>query len=364
MSAVRAIYLTLGLLMFSFTAQAQWPLWSAFKAGFVQDDGRVVDWTGDGRTVSEGQAYALFFALVAGDREQFGRILTWLENNLANGDLSTHLPAWVWGRDAETDNWRVLDANSASDADMFIAYSLLEAGRLWKVPSYTELGRQVLDQLSTQCIRTLEAQTVLLPAPNGFLTSTGVRLNPSYLPLFQMRRFALLDQRWNDIAQHAVAMIAAGSPRGLPPDWVEVTAQGFRPDAQTGTLGSYDAIRVFLWAAMQIPDDPISQDLLAVMTPVVRYLRPLGYMPERWDVATGWKDGIGPPGFDAVMAMFSEAAGARSLSKRFDQRVAAVRQGEMLGQPARYYDQVLALFAEGYRYKRFRFNQRGELVLP
>ncbi len=364
MTHIKASLMALCLLLCSMSAHADWPLWSAFNAGFVQDDGRVVDWTSDGRTVSEGQGYALFFALVAGDREQFARILNWLENNLAQGDLAANLPAWVWGRDNETDTWRVLDANSASDADMFIAYSLLEAGRLWNKPSYTDLGRKVLDQLATQCIRTLDKQTVLLPAPKGFFTSTGVRLNPSYLPPFQMRRFAELDPRWNDIAQHALAMVRAGSPRALPPDWVEATAKGFRPDNQTGTLGSYDAIRVYLWAALTVPDDAVSKRLLNVMSPVVGYLKPLGYMPERWDVATGWKDGIGPPGFDAVMALFADAVGARSLTQRFDQRVASVRQGEMLGQPARYYDQVLALFAEGYRQQRYRFNRRGELVLP
>jgi endoglucanase len=33
-------------------------------------------------------------------------------------------------------NWAVIDTNSASDADIWIAWSLLEAGRLWKHPDY------------------------------------------------------------------------------------------------------------------------------------------------------------------------------------------------------------------------------------
>ena len=31
----------------------------------------------------------------------------------------------------------MLDPNSASDADVWMAYSLVEAGRLWKIPCYT-----------------------------------------------------------------------------------------------------------------------------------------------------------------------------------------------------------------------------------
>ncbi|MDB5987259.1 MAG: cellulase, partial [Nevskia sp.] len=64
----------------SIPADAIWPAWQNFAEAFVQDDGRVVDWTADARTVSEGQGYALFFALVANDRARFERILAWTES--------------------------------------------------------------------------------------------------------------------------------------------------------------------------------------------------------------------------------------------------------------------------------------------
>ena len=40
------------------------------------------------QTVSEAQAYGLFFALVANDRPSFEKILKWTENNMAGGDLT------------------------------------------------------------------------------------------------------------------------------------------------------------------------------------------------------------------------------------------------------------------------------------
>lgn len=55
---------------------AAWPRWDAFKRDFISADGRVIDvGSADSRTVSEGQAYGLFFALVANDRRMFDTIL-------------------------------------------------------------------------------------------------------------------------------------------------------------------------------------------------------------------------------------------------------------------------------------------------
>ncbi|MFP1462014.1 glycosyl hydrolase family 8 [Escherichia coli] len=40
----------------------------------------------------------------------------------------------------ENSKWEVLDSNSASDGDVWMAWSLLEAGRLWKEQRYTDIG--------------------------------------------------------------------------------------------------------------------------------------------------------------------------------------------------------------------------------
>lgn len=113
-------------------AACSWPAWDHFKQAYISDGGRVID-PSDSRkiTTSEGQSYALFFALAANDRAMFDKVLRWTEDNLAEGSLNKQLPAWLWGKKADN-GWEVLDTNSASDADIWIAWSLLEAGRLWK----------------------------------------------------------------------------------------------------------------------------------------------------------------------------------------------------------------------------------------
>src|SRR5262245_44672844 len=75
-----------------------WPrVWAAYTSWFMDGQIRVIDRDSGDRTTSEGQAYAMFFTLVANDRERFDKLLRWTELNLADGDLSARLPAWLWG---------------------------------------------------------------------------------------------------------------------------------------------------------------------------------------------------------------------------------------------------------------------------
>src|ERR671922_157943 len=121
------------------------------------------------RTTSEGEAYALFFALVAGDHPLFDRLLKWTQENLAQGDLKQHLPGWNWGKRRDG-NWGVIDENSASDADLWMAYALLEAGRLWSESRYAELARNILSNVVAREISDLAGLgPMLLPGPAGFV---------------------------------------------------------------------------------------------------------------------------------------------------------------------------------------------------
>ncbi len=66
---------------------AEWAAWQRFERRFITPEGRVVDRTFGGKTTSEGQSYGLFFALVAGDRKLFARLLRWTDAELAEGKL-------------------------------------------------------------------------------------------------------------------------------------------------------------------------------------------------------------------------------------------------------------------------------------
>src|SRR5215831_2376318 len=130
-------------------AGTDWQLWKNYTAVFMDNQVRVIDHDAGDRTTSEGQAYAMFFALVANDRSRFDGLLKWTELNLASGDLAAHLPAWSWGHNKEN-RWEVLDSNSAADADVWMAYTLLEAGEAWKEPRYTSLGTALAKRIASE----------------------------------------------------------------------------------------------------------------------------------------------------------------------------------------------------------------------
>ncbi|MGN5480012.1 glycosyl hydrolase family 8 [Cupriavidus basilensis] len=86
------------------------------------------------QSTSEGQSYGMVFALIAGDRNTFDRLWRWSVTNLGDGRLDDKLPAWQWGhRDDGT--WGVMDRNPAADADLWFAFALAEAARLWNIPA-------------------------------------------------------------------------------------------------------------------------------------------------------------------------------------------------------------------------------------
>ncbi|RQR71523.1 MULTISPECIES: cellulose synthase complex periplasmic endoglucanase BcsZ [unclassified Burkholderia] len=344
---------------------AGWPRWDAFKRDFVSADGRVIDvGSADSRTVSEGQAYGLFFALVANDRRTFDTILAWTENNLAQGDLSARLPAWLWGR-AQDGTWRVLDANAASDADLWIAYTLVEAGRLWHERSYTARGallaKRVLDD-ETASVPGLGL--TLLPGPTGFKLADGQwRVNPSYSPPQVIRGLAARlpdERRWAALAASTGRVLLDTAPKGFSPDWALYRAgAGFGPDPQTHAESAYNAIRVYLWAGMLDRADPLAAPLLARFAPFADHIAAHGAPPEKVDTTTGVagpNDGNG--GFSAAAVPFLDARGQHALADAQAARVDALARQAAPG----YYTSVLTLFGLGWRDGRYRFGADGSLA--
>lgn len=129
----------LALLSWAVGAAAQvgdWLLLESFRREAIQIDGRLIERQVNEKTISEAQAYALFFALVANDRGQFERLLSRTRNNLANGDVRHQQPAWLWGADTAS-RWPVRYANPAADVDFWLAYTLLQAGRMWACAGMT-----------------------------------------------------------------------------------------------------------------------------------------------------------------------------------------------------------------------------------
>ncbi len=337
-----------------------WPLWQSFQHHLVSKDGRVIDFhTSAQHSTSEGQSYAMFMALVDNDQKRFNQLLHWTEHNLAQGSLEAHLPSWQWGR-KEDSSWGVIDANSASDADLWIAYSLAEAGRLWHRPRLTSMAKSLAGRiLKEESAHLPGLGLMLLPGKQGFSLQPGRwRLNPSYLPPQLLRRMEELQPGtgWQEMLESTVSMLQA-SGRGFIPDWIIYDAQlGFLPDEAHGAVGSYGAIRTYLWIGMLSPDDPLRLPLLKLMQPMAERVKQLGAPPRSVNTQTGQSTDRGSPGFSAaLMPLLNALKRPREL---------ALLQGQaqqILRHPDHYYDQVLALFALGWMEGRYRFGHDGKL---
>ncbi|VVO45715.1 Endoglucanase [Pseudomonas fluorescens] len=335
-----------------------WPAWERYKQAMISADGRVIDGSTEQRiSTSEGQSYGLFFALVANDPKSFDRLLAWTRNNLAAGDLDRNLPAWKWGK-SQHGQWQVLDSNNASDADLWIAYSLLEAARLWQRPELETQGRNLLWRSAAQTLHKLPGLgLMLLPGDVGFQSTEGVRLNPSYLPLHLLARFSSEAPVWAELADNTRRMLIETSPKGFAPDWLMwQTEQRWGPDAK-GADGSYDAIRVYLWLGMLAKDAPGRTQLLAHFKPMLEATARLGYVPEHVDSVSGSATGTGPVGFSAAMLPLLSASGASAAAAVQRERV---QQAPELANA--YYNHSLLMFGQGWDEQRYRFDKDGRLV--
>jgi len=360
---------------------APWGLWQSYSARFIDGQGREIEPRVSDHTTSEGEAYAMFFALVDNDQATFDRLLNWSRNNLARGDLRQHLPGWEWGKD-KNGQWTVLDTNSAADADVWMACSLLEAGRLWNQASYRNQGLAMMDQIAHHEVADLPGfGMMLLPGAEGYVHQRSATLktwiiNPSYLPLFLFERMAEADPSgpWQKIALNIPRLLQLSAVHGYAMDWVEyVPGDGFYPinphPAQDGktlesAVGSYDAIRVYLWAGLLNANNRRRSDVLGAVPGMRVWLAEHDVPPEKISDTGIPMMQEGPVGYTAALLPYLRAwSHQEKVVMRQMIRLSVQKNSEtgLYGNDQAYYDQNLALFASGFLEGRFRFGQHGEL---
>lgn len=333
-----------------------WDLWDDFKSVGIEN-GRVVDYSDDRAvTTSEGQSYGMFFALVDGDKESFANLLKWTEDNLSSGDITKELPSWLWGRSGT--NWVILDTNNAVDSDMWIAYCLLEAGRLWNESIYTQKGQKMLMLLKEQVRDIDNLGKVLLPGRVGFDKGDSVKLNPSYYPLFILKRFALEDPYWNEVFDGSLRVLLRSAPAGISPDWATFSKNGelLPVNDIDNTIGSYNSIRVYLWAGMMSPRDPAYKTLREHFAPMVALTEKLNMPPEKVNVNTLEVNQAAGDGFGACLLEYL----GESKTADFVRTVLVNTPIEK----ANYYRNVLALYGIGFDQGLFAFDQDGRVYFP
>jgi endo-1,4-beta-D-glucanase Y len=219
-----------------------------FIARYVTSDGRVVRHDQGGDIVSEGQAYGMLIAEIAGKPTLMRAIWSWTEAHLGRPD---GLFAWH-----ATGAGQIEDPQSATDADVLIAYALLR----YQGPDQTALhgaGRRVAHAvLAHESVALADGDRLPVAGPWARLTSPPV-VDPSYLMPGVFVALARLtgDGSWNGAATAAVRSVAGltGGGARLPSDWAQLSAGRLVPIAEpgggAGVQYGLDAMRVPIWFA-------------------------------------------------------------------------------------------------------------------
>jgi len=342
--------------------------WAHYKKTFIEPSGRVSRPRDQGDTVSEGQAYALLYSVLLDDRETFDRVLRWTQSNLSRkareGDS---LLAWRW-RDG-----RVLDWNSASDADLDYAHALLLAHRRWRDFAYlAEAQRLERDILKKETTKVAAWGALLLPGTWGATPDDGWVLNPSY---FSPAAFRILheisgDPQWRRLTKTSYRLwkksgARLGKVRGkaLPPDWCGLDPRGrLRPVPDRSTAYGWEAVRLPMRAGMDALLSDSSQARRLLRRGPVRFFRARFRKGDSHVAAVYAYDGdIADPSpslaMTAMVLFAFQAADQQppdNLVRSFEQQLAADDSRDD------YYGRSLAFYPLAFRARIFRRPWLGQ----
>lgn len=262
--------LSLGILLFVFTFKVYGSQsedgylrqsYDSYKQNFLSKDGRIIDPEMHNNTTSEGQSYILLRSLVMNDKKTFDLSWKWTKDNLQRKD---HLFSWVWGKN-QSGEYKILDYNTASDADSDIALALILAYQKWNKSNYIEQACPIIDSIWKNETRKIGDHIVLMP---GVLQaySEKIEVNPSYFMPYAYRYFQKYDELhdWNcliDSSYYYLNEVISKTATGLPPNWFliegvqDVSPDSLQDEAQNrGQIVladsersdfSYDAVRIF-----------------------------------------------------------------------------------------------------------------------
>lgn len=241
---------------------------ATFLAAYARPDGRVVRLDQGDDTVSEGQAYGMLLAEVAGDTGSFQRIWDWTRGHLQRSDGLFAVQTNAAGR--------VVSDQPASDADLLIAWALLRYQGPGAAAWHRD-GRRVADAVLAHEVTTGPGGVPILAA-GPWATGRPASLDPSYWSLPALQGLAQLTGRaeWRSLAAGAVTLTRSLTRDGrlLPPDWAELAASGaLQPEpapngSQPQTQYGLDAQRTVAWFAASC--NPQARALAARWWPMLR----------------------------------------------------------------------------------------------
>jgi len=225
-------------------------VWEDYKYKFIEESGRIKDPHNSNVTHTEGIGYTLYFAYKMNDKQTFKKVYNWAKTNIK---LNKHnLPGWRWGKNQQKGCWCMLDMNSATDANLWIAYSLLLMYERTNNIEYKDEADAIIEAIKENQIVYRRGVPFLLPYEKQIMEDEEWRLNPSYFIFEIFEYFAKYDNDnvWYKLIKSSKLILkrARFSALSLNPDWViyKPYQDRFKMDPKYKNFG-FDAIRIPLY---------------------------------------------------------------------------------------------------------------------
>lgn len=253
---VSGLFIFLFVFIFAFKAYGNQGMiclkksYDLYRQNFMSDDGRIIDYDRDCITTSEGQSYMMLRALVVDDKQTFDLCYKWTKDNLQRED---NLFSWLWGKNSDG-AYKTLDCNSASDADIDIAYALFRAYEKWGDYAYLKDARLIINSIWLYEVKPVGKNLVLVSGVKQ-ANEEPMQVNPSYFAPYEFRLFQKYDELhdWNLLVDSSYIYWNANMAKtktGLPSNWFLIKDGQMVLEDNERSDFSYDAIRVFARAYM------------------------------------------------------------------------------------------------------------------
>lgn len=273
-------------------------LWLDYKAEMLEKDTlRTLDRSIGNVTTSEGQSYTMMRAVWMDDMDTFNKSWQWTKDNLQREDK---LFAWKFGDKGNGEYGILTDENgqnTATDADVDIAFSLLMAAGRWKDYKYAADAQAIISNIWEKETVDINGERVLVANDIERRDRDSVIVNPSYFSPYAYRAFAKADPSndWKQVIDSSYRILNASatqpldseSASGLIPNWIRVDRESgsvIASDEYNSRYG-YDALRTpwrmgldYRWN-----NEPRAKQVLEKLSPLDESIRERGSLASEYN---------------------------------------------------------------------------------
>lgn len=207
-------------------------IWNSYKKEYLEPNTyRTLDKQQNNITTSEGQSYTMLRSVWMDDKKTFDYSWTWTKYNMQR--KSDSLFSWLFGQKSDG-KYGIIEEkggiNTASDADVDIATSLIFASNRWGQKEYYDEAKKIITDIWNLQVAEVDGKYILLSNDIEKKSESSFVINPSYFAPYAFKIFAQIDQKnnWNKLAQDSYTWLDIFTSSNLDkptlgvltPDWV------------------------------------------------------------------------------------------------------------------------------------------------